>query len=318
MDIWALTDLCTPWCIHVVATLRVADHLTAGPAPIDDLGAACGAHPESLQRVLRHLIHKAGTFALNDAARPLLESAVRLGLNLDSIGGRMARAWSSLLVAVETGRPAYDEVFGRPWWQDLEAHPHIAAAFDEMMGPAGHGPADPDIPLADGWDRVRTVVDVGGGTGSLLAAVLQAHPQVRGILVDQPATIERSTATLEAAGVADRVTTVGQSFFDLLPAGADVYLLKSILSDWPDAEARQILSRCADAAAPHGSVVLVNGVTDQDPPDPDVLMMVLVGGKTRSLAEFRTLAASARLNVVSARRHKNRFIVETKVAWRGF
>src|SRR5207302_8159760 len=108
-----------------------------------------------------------GRFALNDTARPLLEPGIRLGLDLDSIGGRMAHAWGTLLSAVRTGRPAYHEAFGRGFWDDLDAHPDIAASFDALMGPSGHGTPDPEI-LVDpsDWESVRTVVDVGGGTGA--------------------------------------------------------------------------------------------------------------------------------------------------------
>src|SRR3982751_720929 len=118
MDLWELSDLSTPWCIHVVSTLGIAGHLAAGIPGIGALGAVAGADAASLQRVLRHLISKGlfeepapGQFALNDAARPLLEDGVRLGLDLDGIGGRMAYAWGTLLSAVRTGRPAYNEVF---------------------------------------------------------------------------------------------------------------------------------------------------------------------------------------------------------------
>jgi hypothetical protein len=162
---------------------------------------------------------------------------------------------------------------------------------------------------------VRTVVDVGGGTGALLAAVLRARPGVRGTLVDLPATVARSGEVFRVAGVADRVTTVGQSFFDPLPAGADLYLLKSVLSDWPDREATAILARCAEAARPSGRVVLLNGVSsDEDgEPSPDLLMLVLVGGKTRSLAEFRELAGAAGLEVIAAERQPSgRFVVECR------
>jgi hypothetical protein len=321
-DVWALSDLCTPWCVHVVATLGVADHLAAGVTGIEDLARVCGADAASLGRVLRHLVSKgvfeeraAGRFALNEPARMLLEPPARLGLDLDGIGGRMAYAWGTLLQAVRTGAPAYHTVFGRPFWEDLQAHPKVAASFDALMGQAGHGTPDPDVLVGDGWDAVRTVVDVGGGTGALLAAVLRARPAVRGILVDLPATVARSGEVFRAAGVAERATTRGQSFFDPLPAGADLYLLKSVLSDWPDPEATAILGRCAEAARPTGRVVLVNGVSPDDDrgPSPDLLMMVLVGGKQRSLSEFRGLARAAGLEVHAAARHPSgRFIVECR------
>ena len=323
MDLWSLSDLTTPWCLRVVVTLRVAEHLAAGATEIGDLAAACDAHPDSLQRVLRHLVgvgvfaeQSPGRFVLNDAARGLLDSSIRLGLDLDGFGGRMTYAWASLLSAVKSGTASYREIFGRPFWDDLDAHPRIADEFDALMGPAGHGTPDPNVLLEDDWGMVRTVVDVGGGTGTLLAEVLRAHPDVRGVLVDLPRPVAASSATFTAAGVADRASAVAQSFFDPLPRGADVYLLKSVLSDWPDAEATTILGRCAEAARPAGRVVILNGVSpDTVDPPADILMMVLVGGKSRTLAEFRPLAAAAGLRVERAERQQaGRFLVECRPA----
>ncbi len=316
-NLWELTDLATPWSVHVVATLRVAEHIAAGITAINELAAACGAHAESLHRVLRHLVSKGvfeepepGRFALNETARRLLEPGTRYGLNLEGIGGRMANAWCSLLAAVRTGAPAYHEVFRRPFWDDLAAHPDIAASFDALMGPAGHGIPDPDVLINGNWDSVHTVVDVGGGTGSLLAEVLRAHPTVRGVLVDLPDTVARSREIFRNAGVADRVTTSAQSFFDPLPAGADLYLLKSVLGDWPDREALAILKRCSEAARPNGRIIMLGGVSEGEA-SPELLMLVLVGGRNRSLAEFRELARAAGLQVkASGRTQSGRFVVE--------
>src|SRR5262249_38998747 len=154
----------------------------------------------------------------NEAAGQLLNEILLLGLDLDAFGGRMAHSWSTLLTAVRTGKPAYHEVFGRPFWDDLEAHPDIAARFDDLMGP-GHGTPDPDVLIdpAD-WQNVHTVVDVGGGGGYLLAEVLRTHPHVRGTLVDLPRPVSRSSQVFAAAGASDRATAVAQSFFDPLPA----------------------------------------------------------------------------------------------------
>jgi len=322
MDLWALSDLETPWCVHVVATLRIADHIEAGNADIDRLAAASGADRDSLERVLRHLVSKGlfeepapGRFALNATARALLEEPIRLGLDLDGIGGRMAHAWGTLLSAVRAGRPAYQEAFGRGFWEDLEAHPHIAASFDALMGP-GHGVPDPEVLLdPPSWNSVRTVVDVGGGTGALLAEILRARPAVRGILVDLPRTVARSGEVFQAPGVADRVTAVGQSFFDPLPAGGDLYLLKNLLGDWPDPEAKAILRRCAEAASPAGRVVVLGGVGLGEVESPELLMMVLVGGKNRTLGQFRKLAREAGLEVSAAgRRPSGGVVVECRPA----
>lgn len=321
MDLWELSDLATPWCVHVAATLRIANHIESGITDLQALAKASGADIDSLQRVLRHLVGKglfeepaAGSFALNQTARALLDGGALLGLDLDGFGGRMAYAWGTLLSAVRTGKPAYREVFGCGFWEDLDAHPAMAAAFDALMGPAGHGIPDARVLLdpAD-WASVHSVVDVGGGTGSLLAEILRAQPLIRGTLVDLPRTVERSAEIFQAAGVADRMTTAGQSFFDPLPPGADLYLLKNVLADWPDPEAAALLQRCAEAARPSGRLVVLGGVSPDENPSPELLMMVLLGGKNRTLSEFRELARSAGLEVwASGRLASGRFAVDCR------
>jgi len=323
MDLWTLSDLSTPWCVHVAATLRIADHIAAGNTEIGQLAAAAGADRDSLDRVLRHLVSKGlfqqtapGRFALNEAARALLEEPVRLGLDLNGIGGRMAHAWGTLLSAVRSGKPAYHEAFGRGFWEDLDAHPDIAASFDALMGPAGHGTPDPHVLIdpAD-WESVRMVVDVGGGTGTLLAEILRARPELRGTLVDLPRTVARSGEVFQAAGVADRVTAVAQSFFDPLPGGGDLYILKNVLGDWPDREATAILRRCAEAARPSGRVVAFTGAGPGEEASPELLMMVLVGGRGRTLDEFRSMARDAGLEVTAVgRQPSGRAIAECRPA----
>ena len=226
----------------------------------------------------------------------------------------MAHAWGTLLSAVRTGKPAYHEAFGRGFWDDLEAHPEIGAKFDELMGPAGHGMPDWRVLVnpAD-WESVRTVVDVGGGTGTLLAEILRARPEVRGTLVDLPRPVARSGEVFEAAGVADRATAVAQSFFDPLPAGNDLYVLKNVLGDWPDREATAILKRCAEAARPEGRVVAFTGAGPGEEASPELLMMVLVGGRGRTLDEFREMAREAGLEVTAVgRQASGRVIAECR------
>ena len=307
VNLAALSDLQTPWCLHVVATLRIAEHIAAGTTDIAALAAAAGCDPDSLHGLLSYLAGKGifdetapGTFALNEAARGLLDPSMRIGLDLDGIGGRMAYAWGTLLKYVRTGASAYQDVFGTPFWEDLDAHPEVGASFDALMGEAGHGVPDPDIQLDAGWDAVTTVVDVGGGTGGLLAQILRTRPALRGTLVDLPRPVAGSAEIFQAAGVADRVTIAAQSFFDPLPAGADLYLLMKILNDWPDREATAILRRCAEAARPDARILISGGVSDDAAPRGLSIEMVLLGTKQRSVAKFRELAAEAGLQVVSA------------------
>jgi hypothetical protein len=229
----ALSDLCTPWLIHVVATLRIADHIDAGVDQIDSLAAAAGCDRYALHRALTSLADKGvfeetahGHFALNQVSRGLLDPRQRIGLDLNGIGGRMAHAWGTLLDYVRTGKPAYHKIFGLPFWEDLDANPEVAASFDDLIGPTGHGTPNPEFQISGGWGEVRSVVDVGGGTGAMLAEILRIRPEIHGTLVDLPRTVALSGETFRAAGVAERVTSVGQSFFDPLPAGADIYLLK--------------------------------------------------------------------------------------------
>jgi SAM-dependent methyltransferase len=317
-DLWELADFWTPWSLCTVVTLRIAEHIEAGATDIRKLAAAADCDASALHNVLSHLVRKGvfeepepGRFVLNDAARGLLGPGMRIGFDLNGLGGRFAHAWSTLPTYVRTGRSGYPERFGRGFWEDLDAHPELAAQFDALIGPAGHGTPDPDIPLVDGWDSVRTVVDVGGGTGALLAEILRAHPEVRGTLVDLPRTVARSGPIFQAAGVAGRITTVGQSFFDPLPAGADLYLLKSVLNDWPEPETEAILRRCAEAARPSGRVVVMGGVAPEGAARRLVIETVLLGGETNTVEEFRELARRAGLVVRAAGpQPSGRFVVE--------
>jgi hypothetical protein len=307
-DLWELADLTTPWCVHTVATLRIADHIDAGITAIDELAVAAACDARALHNVLGHLASKGvfeepepGRFALNDTSRQLLGDAF---LALDGIGGRFAEAWSTLPAYVQTGRPGYAERFGLPFWDDLAAHPHLAAEFDALIGPAGHGAPNPHLELQHGWDDVRSVVDVGGGTGSMLTELLKVRPNLQATLVDLPGTVARAEGPFEK---------VGQSFFDPLPAGADLYLLRSVLNDWPDEATDAILRRCAEAAHAGTRIVISGGVAPDDAPRRLEIEMVLLGGRTDTLAAFRERAARAGLEVVAAGpQPAGAFIVECK------
>jgi 2,7-dihydroxy-5-methyl-1-naphthoate 7-O-methyltransferase len=292
-----LTDLLTPWCVHTAATLRIAERID-GETGVGELAAAAECDREALHDVLSHLVSKGvfeepspGRFALNDAARELF--AASAFLSLDGIGGRMAYAWSTLPKYVRTGRPAYADVFGLPFWEDLAAHPDVAASFDELMGLAGHGTPDARFELRDGWDGIRKVVDVGGGTGAMLRELLRVRPGLEGVLVDLPGTVAR----------AEGVEAVGQSFFDPLPA-AGLYVIRHVLNDWPLEDQVRILRNCR----PHA--VVIGGVRPDDAPRQLVIETVLLGGRTSGLAQFRELAREAGLEVVAAGEQPAGYAVE--------
>ena len=318
VDLEALLDLASPWCLRVATTLRIADHVAAGHHQIADLAGVAGCHVGALHAVLSHLATKGvfreeapGWFALNPAAAELRDPGPFL--DLDGIGARFADVWGTLLRYVRTGRPAYHERFGRPFWQDLAANPELAADFYLLMRPSGPGDPDYDIELVGGWDRVETVIDVGGGTGAMLAGLLRRHPHVRGVLVDLPGTVARAAVVLGDPAIADRVSIVAQSFFDPLPAGASLYLLKKVLNDWPDDETVAILRRCAEAAIPLGRVVILGGISPDDAPPGLEVETVLFGGRSNTLAEFRQLAHQAGLVVDAAGvQPSGQFVVECR------
>ena len=319
----ALTDLGTPWCVHVVATCGSPTTSPPGVDGVDELAAAAGCDADALRRVLGHLVGQGvfaepapGRFALNDAGRGLLDprSAVpRPRRHRRPHGPRLGHA------ARPTSGPARRptaSVFGLPFWEDLDAHPDVAASFDALMGPAGHGAPDPEVLLDGRLGRGADVVDVGGGTGAMLAEILRARPGRPRHAGRPPGTVARAAATFEAAGVADRVDARRAEL--LRPAAGrrrPLPAAASVLNDWPDREATAILRRCAEAARPAAawwSSAAWRRTTGRGGLDVE---MVLLGGKSGRLAEFRELAGAAGLEVVGRRAAAvGSFVVECRPA----
>lgn len=315
LDVSALTDLIWPYAVRAAATLRIADLIAAGITGQDELAAAAGADGEALVRLLRYLACRGlfsepapGTFALTESARLLLDDHpghLRSWLDMDGLSGRTDRAVSGLLEAVRTGEPAYPRLFGRTYYEDLSLNPHLRASFDAFM--AAYSSPYASVVAGRDWSGARHVVDVGGGSGAVLADVLRRHPHLRGTIVDLPAAVEAAPPVLAAAGVADRCATVAGSFFDPLPRGADVYLLSNVLNDWPDRDAVAILRRCGEAAASSGLVVVAERfvATADDPAEVtrfDLRTFLLLGGRGRSALSLSSLATAAGLTVRSVRR----------------
>ncbi|TLF76719.1 methyltransferase [Nocardia cyriacigeorgica] len=302
-----LIDLATPMAMRVAATLRIADFVADGPLPVDELAQRSNTDADALGRLLRHLVCHGvfsepgpGTFGDNEIAALLRSdhpSRMRGHLDLDGFFGPMDLVFTGLMHTVRTGKPAWEKVFGAPFWEYLDTHPAMSAAFDEAM--ASGRLADE----ADGydWSGARHIVDVGGGTGTLLAQVLEAHPQARGTLVDLPETVERGRHYLAARSLDGRCEIAAQSFFDPLPTGGDVYVLCRVIHDWDDEQAAAILRRCADAAAPDGRVVIIEGYDSTGDPasfaEMNLRMLLISGGRERSIESYTALAAAAGLSV---------------------
>lgn len=303
-----LMDLTAPWALRTVATLRIPDLIASGVTRIEDLAERCSAHEGALARVMRYLAVRGvfeesepGTFTLTPTGRLLEERAgVRAWLDQDGFGGRMDRVWPALLDSVRTGRPCYANVFGRPLWEDLEDSPRISESFDALMAAQSES-LWPELAGCYDWSRVREVVDVGGGSGTLLAALARAHPHLRGTVLDLPRTARAAEERFAREGLAERCRAQAGSMFEPLPAGADVYLLSIVIGDWTDEKAAAILRRCAEAAGPDGRVLIVESLLENDPASSsamDLLMLVLTEGRSRTLEQFRAVILAAGLDLV--------------------
>jgi len=295
--------------IYVAATLGIADLLAHGPQPSSTLAKATGTHAESLTRVLR-LLASVGVFTEQDdrcfALTPLGE-CLRTGVpgSMRSaallFAGITQEAWRDLLYSVRTGEPAFHHLFGMDSFSYMAQHPEEAANFDEAMADFTKGIA---IAVAATYDfsQFGTIVDVGGGNGMFLEAVLKAHPTLRGVLFDMPHVAERAQQRIEAVGLAERCKAVGGDFFLEVPSGGEAYILKHVIHDWGDARAVTILKNCHRAMGPQGKLLIVEGVypshidqsdASRGAASNDVNMLVCTGGRQRSEAEFRSLYGAA-------------------------
>jgi hypothetical protein len=290
--------------VYVAAKLGLADLLVDGPRTVADLARATQTHAPSLFRLLRGLA-SLGVFAEEADGRfgltPLAEC-----LRSDIPGSQRAlaimsgeehyQAWGQLLYSVETGKIAFDKIYGQPVFEFLSQNLEQAKVFDAAMVGV-HGRETAAMTDAYDFSDIPVLADIGGGNGSLLTTVLTKHPHLRGILYDLPGVAERAKANLQAAGVAERCEVIGGSFFEAIPAGADAYLMRHILHDWDDERATTILKNVRKAIRPNGRLLVVEGVI---PPgnDPsfgkllDLTMLVIPGGKERTEDEYRALFAA--------------------------
>lgn len=291
--------------IYVAAKLGFADLLKDGPKSYAALATAAGAHPGALYRLLRMLASVdifaevgQGHFTLTPLATLLradLPGSAHAAVMFN--GELLYRLFGELLYSVQTGKPAFEHVFGMPQFQWFAEHPEEAARHSALM--AG-STAEDALAMSAAYDfsGIQRCVDVGGGQGALLAAILQANPGMRGILFDLPHVLEGAQRGLEAAGVSDRCEIVPGDFFTAVPAGGDAYILKWVLLDWEDEHVLTILRNCHRAMQAQGKLLVVEMLI---PPGNapfagkviDLGILVSVPGRHRTEAEYRGLLSAA-------------------------
>jgi hypothetical protein len=297
--------------VYVAARLEVADHLAGGPREVSDLAAELDVHAPSLRRLLRSLAGVGiftevepgivGNTPQSDALRADVPGSVR---DLVLWVGDEAhwRTWTGLLESVRTGAPAWEGVHGTDIFEYLTASdPELGAVFQRAMTSFASA-VTPLIATSYAYPPHGVVVDVGGGYGHVLDAILLATPGARGVLFELPAVADAAGPVVAATDTGDRVDVVAGDFLTgPLPPG-DVYVLKHVLHDWDDDSARVILSNVREAMAPGACIVIAETVLpDGDTPHfgktEDLEMLVMAGGVERSESEFRALARSADLEV---------------------
>jgi hypothetical protein len=286
--------------ISVAAKLGIADLVAEAPRTVEELAGATKAHALSLRRLLLMLV-SIGIFAEDDSGRfrhtPLSETlrtdypqSIR---NYAVLWGEpwVWRPWGDLYYSVLTGKPAFDRIYGTSHFDYLASHPEDAATFNAAMS---------SLPLTEilaayDFSRFERVVDVGGGHGALLHAILSAYPKLRGVLADLPAVVA-GAATLRTGTIAERCEIVSIDFFKGVPEGADGYVMKAIFVDWNDEAALKILKNCRRAIRRDGKLLLMENVLKpSNEPDPnlgrsmDLNMLVLLTGRLRTEAEFAAL-----------------------------
>lgn len=294
--------------IYVAAETGIADRLAIGPRTADELARETQTHGASLYRVLRALASvdifredEEGRFSLTEMGKMLGSDAPGSKRSLAIMAGaEFYRSWGGLLSSVETGGAAFAKVFGKPFFDYMCANPDRWRIYDAAMT----GVHDSEtVPVLDAYDfrSFRTIVDVGGGNGLALAAILRRHPEARGVLFDLPDVAKRAGEVVARGGVSDRCRIAAGDFFDSVPGSGDAYLLRHVIHDWDDREAITILGNCREAMRPGGRVLVVETVIPSGN-DPCFgkwldLMMLVVGGRERTEEQYAEIFSAAGLRL---------------------
>ena len=293
--------------LYAAAKLGLADKLAAGPRSAAELAKETGTLASALHRLMRLLaglgILKTGPDGQRFSLTPLGEAmksdapgAARATL-LSLAGPIFWQAFGEYMYSLETGKTAFEKVFGMPAFDYLAKHPEDAANFTQAMIGV-HGGEPPAIVAAYDLSGFGTVVDVGGASGNMLVAILGRYPGPRGVLFDLPHVVREAPAFFRARGLADRVRVEGGSFFDRVPAGGDAYVLSHVIHDWSEEQCLTILGNCHKAMKPEAKLLIVEMVLpagDEMHPGKllDLTMLVMPGGQERTEAEYAALLDKA-------------------------
>ncbi len=292
--------------LYATAKLGIADRLADGPRTAAELAIPTKTHAPTLHRLLRTLAglgilterdgQRFALTPLGEAMRSGAPGAARSTV-LAFCSPALWRSWEEIVYSLETGRTGFEKVNGMPMFDYLAQHPEEASAFSEAMV-GFHGAEPPAVARAWDFSPFRNVVDVGGATGNMLAAILSHHPQPRGVLYDRPHVVRDAPALLAARGVADRVRIEPGNFFEGVPPGGDVYVLSHVIHDWNEEQCLTILGHCRRAMKPDARLLIVETVLPPgDTPHPgkvlDMVMLVIPGGQERTAAEYDALLAKA-------------------------
>jgi hypothetical protein len=288
--------------IHVAAVLGVADHMVAGPRASDEIAAAVGAHPRTLYRLLRTLAaagvfheHEQRRFSLTAMGECLRSDAEESARPSATYLGQAYRweAWGHLLHSVKSGENAFRALHGVDTWTYRERHPEQNAIFNAAMT-ANSRRVDRAVVVTCDFGRFARIADIGGGQGSLLAAILTANSEARGVLFDLPHVVAGAAPVLEAAGVRNRCEVVGGNMLESVPEGCSAYLMRFILHDWDDADCIRILRNCRRAMQRDAQLFVSERLIG--PPNEDLTvklsdlnMLVVPGGQERTHGEFVAL-----------------------------
>ncbi|MFP2927504.1 methyltransferase [Pyxidicoccus sp. 3LG] len=298
-------------CLQIMAQLGIADIVGDTPRTVEELAEASGTHAPSLRRLLRLL---SGLGVMRKDEQTQCWGLTELGgmLRKDNpgsvYGSLMAhghllswQAWGDLVSSLKTGQPSVEKFMGDTFFGYMSTHPEDAAIFNGSMA-AYQTLNAPAVVNAYDFSSAKSIMDVGGGTGTLMAYILNAHPSASGAIFEMPHVAAEARQRLSSLKLAERCEVFEGDFFQRIPPGQDIYILSQILHDWDDEKSLRILTNIREAMRPESKLLIVETVLPGDNAMHfgnlyDVAMLVLVGGRERTEAEYSALLVKAGMKI---------------------